>query len=366
MLMERFQEAQAAVTDKTVLRSIHEQAARLVDGALFPIRDCFYVYSDEDKEPSREPMVSPDQAGILQIINDLFLREPERFGDDKARSEIKRLVDAQFKAFDDKRREIKQNVFNPNFRMLRNEKRALVANLFGNVAVIFNQYCPDALKGISIAVVGFDSPNSLYEFTGQHRAVFTPCSKALFDMFDEVYDFFPNRNNGHFSLEEVDAKYPVTKVDYVVTGNVLNDPIHSNSSHFVFLAAARMLKKGGRAIHLLGYSNHFYDLHVNNPTMIALAGQKRIAALPTQHHFNGLEAERFGSQDFVIFEQSYTIGITKPMVTNIMAQGLSAKESRYGGKAFECPYIAPDAPNLPAKLECLATLSGEPRFETLR
>ncbi len=364
--MERFQEAQAAVTDKAVQHSIEEQAVRLVDGALFPIRDCFYIYSDIDQELKREPMVSPDQAGILQIINDLFLRQPERFGDVGTRTEIKKLVDAQFQAFHDKRTEIQRPIFYDNYHQLRKEKRAIVANLFSNVAGIFKQHCPDALKGISIAVVGFDAPNYVSKRTGEHRAVFTPSSKALFDMFDKVYDFYPGRNDDQFSLTAIDAKYADTKVDYVVTGNVLNDPAHSNSSHFVFLAAARMLKKGGRAIHLLGYSNHFYDLHINNPTMIALAGQKRIAALPSQHHFNGLEETRFGSQDFVLFEQSYAVDITHHTVTQIMAEGLSAKANRHDGTPFESPYIDPEAPNLPVQLRSLAALSGEQRFETLR
>ena len=245
--MERFQEAQAAVTDKGVQRSIEEQAVRLVDGALFPIRNCFYIYSDIDQELKTEPMVSPDQAGVLQIINDLFLREPERFGDADTRTEIKKLIDAQFKAFQDKRAEIQRYIFSDSYHRLREEKRAIVANLFSNVAGIFKQHCPDALKGISIAVVGFDAPNYIEKRTGEYRAVFTPSSKALFDMFDKVYDFFPGRNDDQFSLAAIDAKYADAKVDYVVTGNVLNDPTHSNSSHFVFLAAARMLKKGGRA-----------------------------------------------------------------------------------------------------------------------
>ena len=67
-----------------------------------------------------------------------------------------------------------------------------------------------------------------------------------------------------------------------------------------------------------------------------------------------------------MFEQSHPVSITGHMVANILMRGLSAKQDRAEGLAFQCPYIDPEAPNLPARLQSLAILSGEQRFETLR
>ncbi len=367
-MLDQFYEAHAAVTEKTALKALHERAAQLTEHALFPIRDSFYVYSDQYQIEPREAIVSPDQASVLHIINDLFLRDPERFGDASNREEIKRRVYIFFQEFADKKQELIDNTWShPDmFKRLKDEKRAMSADLFHNVADVFKELCPDALKDISIALVGFDSPNYVEEFSGPAKAVFSDKNKALLNMFGKVHDFYPYRAGGPFTLEAIDANHPNTKVDYVVTGNVLNDPIYSLSSHHVFLAAGRMLKQGGRAIHLVGYSNHYYDLHINNPAMVLLAGQKRIASLPTQHHFNGLEEHRYGCQDFVMFEQTRTVDIAPCMVERIIAEGLSARENNPGGLPFVMPYLAPDAPQLPAQLAKLATLANAvPRLETL-
>lgn len=205
--------------------------------------------------------------------------------------------------------------------------------LFSDIADIFERHCPDALKGVSVALVAMDSPDCLQDLTGPHRAVFTDPNQTLLQRFHKVYDFYPDRNDGALTLQNIESHYPHVRVDYVVTANVLNSPFERRHAQEIFLASARLLKTGGRAIHLVGYSSDNYELHVSNPSIIAQAGQRVIAALPMTFAKVGFlgDYDRSGCKDFIIFEQVHGV-----------------------------------APNLPAKIQSLAALSGEPAFETLR
>ena len=99
MMIKHFQEARAAVTEMAAL----EQANMLAGDALFPVNGCFYIYPDGDKQHPKEPIVSSDQAGVLLTINDLFIREPERFGDAANRTLLQQRCHDLFKAFEFKK-----------------------------------------------------------------------------------------------------------------------------------------------------------------------------------------------------------------------------------------------------------------------
>ena len=111
MIEQLFHDAQAALFEISA-RSEHAKAATsLTSDALFPLKGSFYIYPDNDVQHPDETMVLSDQAGVLLIINDLFLRNDERFGDAENRKRIQQQCAALFHAYEDKKKEILTQVF---------------------------------------------------------------------------------------------------------------------------------------------------------------------------------------------------------------------------------------------------------------
>lgn len=273
MVLEEFRAEAIKLAGKFAPREV-ALADRLLRKSLVPLEGCFHVHDRSIVDPA---LVTPDQAGIVLVINQLFEKQPERFGDADNRKKIADDVRAIIAA------KHKKSVF------------------LGKLAEVLKTHAPHALSDISITLVGMDDPAYLTRYLKPEWAVFSEDAAPLMAMFATIHDFNPARNTPAFSLHKVVNDYPDTKVDFVVVGNVDNDP-DTRYWNLILPAAARMLKTGGSSIVLSGYSSDSYDNYIRNNYMQMLCGQTRTAGLTLPPYTN--------VHPFVVFDQTVPCQVT--------------------------------------------------------
>ncbi len=251
----------------------------LANSSLFPLEHCFQV---TESSAIKTSLVTPDQAGILLVINDLFYRHAALFGDAANRQAIINDIQSHIRDGHTK------------------------SDFMERVAETFNKRCPDALRDKEIVLVGMDDPKYLTKYMQPDWAVFSPGTKKLLHLFKSVHDFNPARkdpnlhwdniiskNRGEFGGKETRSLFAKSPVDYVVFANVTNDPsiIHTQG---LFPDASAILKRGGSTIALLGYSSDNQGQYVSNYYMQLVCGQTSVA----QYNPGG------NGYHFVMFDQT--------------------------------------------------------------
>src|SRR5262249_31834920 len=113
----------------------------------------------------------------------------------------------------------------------------------------------------------------------QQWKIFEGGGKEFLDLFDKglVADMNPARNGDSLTLKDAERRQDRGTYDYVITSNTINDPDTELNRNFPFIAAAHLLKKGGRVFHLVGYSPDFYDQTFDHPYLPQIIGQRVIA-----------------------------------------------------------------------------------------
>jgi hypothetical protein len=99
------------------------------------------------------------------------------------------------------------------------------------------------------------------------------------------------------------------KVDYVVTGNVLNSPDNYEPDDMI-LACANLLKRGGRAIHLLAYGEGKSFSWIGNHDLEAFAGQMHLYNIPEGDYRPQAMAE-IGNTQMMVLEQAREVQHTR-------------------------------------------------------
>ena len=161
-----------------------------------------------------------DEAGVYYILDDLLAREPERFGDDEQR---KSLLEALALIPDD--------VLRPS----------------SYIAELFKHYEINPLADIEIfSVAPYARENASGLFNMAKR----------YELTDQYTMFFATPSNRERSPDVAYASEILKngKFDYVLTGNVVNDPKNTSPLDTV-AASAMLLKKGGLALHMTSYSD---------------------------------------------------------------------------------------------------------------
>jgi hypothetical protein len=297
------------------------RAEQLVMGSLIPVDAQSSYYGRMSglhfKSPARIQHHSfvPDQGALVLVLNDLFLRQPERFGDETNRARLQAaMVEASSK-------------------YARNE-------LLGKIADILTEHAPDALKGIKIALAGFDDPETIKQYEDDRRyAAFgmggggpVPPEnlaqwRALSDGGDRILALFgagnvldvnPRRTGIYLTLKDVHRRDDKGTYDYVVTSNVINDPDTDLSGNFPFIAAASLSKEGGHIFHLVSYSPDFYDQTFDHPYLSQLIGQQIIARQPMPPQRNELD----GHFTFIGLEQVAPCRISPDFIDILQCQGV--------------------------------------------
>ena len=195
---------------------------------------------------------SDDQYAIILMINNLYNERPELFGDEAQRARL------EIRTFDILQSQVaRDGFFNAFAGMLHNEG--------------INPF-----QDISVMCVGFDEPliKDIYPFFH----MFNEKTGGFRDMFERFIDINAQRNT---TLSQGNAMDIVggEKVDYVITGNVLNDPEMCDFPDEVMYACAIAAKKGATIFHMLGYSSDNYPL-IFNKNRIRFAGQEHIGDVP--------------------------------------------------------------------------------------
>lgn len=199
-----------------------------------------------DTELDTENFCSHDQLGILLVINHIFQTDKEKFGDENIRFCLKEDFDQLISS------------------------GSAHENLLGGIADIIDNYNIQPFQNISIAALGLDDEyfNSCRDKKGY---VFSDTSSKLISKFSRVIDLNPSRNHGIYvkdSLHYVSNE----KVDYVISGNVLNIPALRHSD-MIFGGCANIMKAGGQLFHIMSYSDDNYDV-VLNRSFHKFLGQK--------------------------------------------------------------------------------------------
>lgn len=184
----------------------------------------------------------PDEVLLHVTINDLFGRHPEKFGS----AEIHHIL----------QQEIKEGM--ANALAVPSEKRTILPLL----GALFSTRGLQPLSGISLAFLACN--DRTYNDMESLRS-----SLGLFTDLD------PKRTEA-LNFENAIQCASNGRYDYVLTGNVLNDPklqFYGSTVPVIQTGIANMLKKGGLAIHGLNYSGDHYD-QIIDKTLLKFIGQE--------------------------------------------------------------------------------------------
>ncbi|MFZ4126014.1 MAG: hypothetical protein ACOYJ2_08125 [Rickettsiales bacterium] len=190
-----------------------------------------------------------DDLGLLVVLNDLWKREPVRFGVDEA---------ARNQLF----QEIEQTLINGI-----SDRRFFAPTI---IAEIFKRRHINPLEDISIINV---SPVALHELKW----------KPLTDLCSSYQPIAAVKglDGTHVTTANANQLTGGAKVDYVITGNVINYPDNKDPADTI-RACAMMLKKGGKSIHLLDIGSDTHEAIIMN---------KSGAYNQAEQHFFGLIPE---------------------------------------------------------------------------
>lgn len=243
-----------------------------------------------------------DDLGPLLVLNDLWAREPERFGaDEAARTALQKDI----------RHLLGSNIGNNRFLPSR------------EIAQCFTDHGINPLEGVSIINV---SPQDVHAI--KWRPLTQMCGEGNYITIAEA----SNLQSPYLKTTNAAEMAGNRKVDYVITGNVLNYQCNTDPADTI-RATAMMLKKGGRAIHLLdmeGTPEHSEKVISNRFEDYTLAGQKFLGFLP-----EGLSVDSYGLMACVA-EQSQEIAYAPP------SNGLPSADASAQDKGIASTAKTPD------------------------
>lgn len=207
-------------------------------------------------------LIHPDIYAVLFAINDYFSRHPDRFGDgsqfDKLHMELQ-IATAEF--LNHRPRRQKRDTVPIPILPIDEEYCSKVSDIFRNFAK------PDALKGMRIGYVA-QSPDA------------KDAVANIANMFGAYYDIH-ERETGKLTLQNGMGLVEYQKLDYVLTGNAINDPTVTDEIQTGFhLACANLLKQGGRVVHMLNYGEGLPKGYLEHKLAFEMAGQKHLFNLP--------------------------------------------------------------------------------------
>jgi hypothetical protein len=205
-----------------------------------------------------------DLWGLWAMINDVYARHPEKFGSEEVRASLKQDIDEYLG-----KEHRNHSILEPKFYEFFVER--------------LEHYKLQPFADISCAFVAPDD---------EAIAVARPLLKQ-FKAFDMVAGLYTDRVS-YTDARKDDAPQSChskgdwinmdpangPKHDYVLTGNVINDP-HSDHMQVSSMVACGMItKKGGRVMHILTYGEDNPTNHVGDPMLHKLAGQELVCYDP--------------------------------------------------------------------------------------
>lgn len=201
-----------------------------------------------------------DIEGIIVAINDVYDHFPEKFGNESKRTRLKN--------------DIRQFLSEPRvpedfFSFFAKAMESVgIANPFASLSLAF--------------VGGYDSHDKYGNRVKPGHDAPVRCTydaaMPVISMFGRFHDIAVHKT-GLLETENSLAVIGGKKVDYVITGNVINAPDNPYNDDTI-LACGSMLKKGGRAIHLLHYGEDSPSGKIENPYLQRFAGQRHIQNIP--------------------------------------------------------------------------------------
>jgi hypothetical protein len=175
---------------------------------------------------------SADQMGIYAVMNTMFETAPELFGNETTQRQIQEDIHGLIAA---------------NFTHLE---------LMGEIGLVFRRYNINPFADISLCFIGADRIRDWSQYP-RDGLIRTEETAPLIDMFGQVTIFnAANDPAQRFDLDTYERLTQGQKFDFVLTGNVLNDP-KVTVPLTIFAACSNALKKKGHAIHLTEYGSNF-------------------------------------------------------------------------------------------------------------
>lgn len=195
-----------------------------------------------------------DLSGVLAVINDIYDRHPEKFGSEKIREALKK----------DLAKHLQGGILQRKSSVLKDE---------------FYQYFAKRLDHYGLHP--FDDTSLTFVAGWAHGTSTLEAAEPLLKRFQRFQNLKEILTTGN-ALNLVNRE----RADYVVTGNVVNNPDNTDTTD-TMLACANMAKKGGRVIHLLSYGEDILRHVIDDEKLHELAGQKHLHNEPAGP-YNGL------------------------------------------------------------------------------
>lgn len=207
-----------------------------------------------------------DLWGLVIAINDIYDRHPEKFGS----PETRRLLKAEINTY------IDDFLAEPDGTPSTSSPWCIMGE------PEFYEFVADRLKqhGLNpFAETKLTTIGTYNEGLGDTLKA----AKPLLKLFEKVTTIISQ--NGNILTTQNAATYAAAKMDYVITGNAINDPI-LRTPEDSFIACGMLLKKGGRAIHMLEYGSDS-KVVFDHPDLCSKAGQQHLYNIPP-HPFSSM------------------------------------------------------------------------------
>lgn len=167
-----------------------------------------------------------DQMAIYVLLNLLYKDRPEKFGNPDTQTLLKEEIHG-----------------------LIASKKIKYQPLIGEIGLLFQKHQINPLEDISVCFIGADDPDNV--------CIITPETEPLTSLFKNLRVL--NAKNGREQYLHIDTYEKIMngeKFDFVLTGNVLNDP-KCRWPIGLFAACANITKQGGHTIHLTEYGSTY-------------------------------------------------------------------------------------------------------------
>jgi hypothetical protein len=197
--------------------------------------------------------VGTDKWGLIVAINDLYDRSAEDtaiFGNADTRAALAQDIAQYVKEYQDAGKRLGGLSSHEAFyQFFADRLDAYHLKPFSNIRVAF------------IAPYGLET------------------AQPIINRFKEFISIGEEHDTPFLTTENAHQLIP-DKVDYVITGNVLNDDInHDQISEFTH-ACAHILKEKGRVIHMVNYMEERPSEQLGDPAIHEAAGQKNLYNIP--------------------------------------------------------------------------------------
>ncbi len=214
-----------------------------------------------------------DDVFFCMAVNHLFETRPESFGSPSMRANLI----AETEAFLDQ---------------YESEETKGLAPILPFLSGLFKRHGVNPFSDIRLAFLGGEIYN-----------------QKICDMFAHFLDLQPTRTEG-LRLSNVDHFMAQGKYDYVISGNVVNDPGVKQPDD-VFAASASMLKTDGVAIHGISYGDHNYRVILDSD----------LHTICAQHMIHQINSHKnaFNEQvmDAVVLQQLMEVRVTPAQLNRI-------------------------------------------------